>query len=67
MQMTAQAQMAMATATPINDFPFQKTKHDLDWAFFMYIFIFATIVGSLFMYRIFVCCVERSSKDVVLV
>lgn len=66
MQMTAApVQMAMAaTATPINNFPFQKTKLDLDWAVFMYMFILSATIGSIFLYRIFVCCVERSSKDV---
>lgn len=63
-QMAAPVQMAMATATPVNPFPFQKTKADLDWAVFMYIFVFASFIGSVLLYRIFTCCVERSSKDV---
>lgn len=64
MQMAAPVQMAMATATPINPWPLQKTKAELDWAVFMYIFIFGTVVGSILLYRIFSCCMERSSKDV---
>lgn len=49
---------------PKFDFPLQKTKADLDWAVFMYIFIAGTVVGSVFLYRIVSCCVERGSKDV---
>lgn len=65
MDMMTPAQMAAAAApTPtINGFPFQKTKADLDWAVFMYLFIFATVVGSIFLYRIFACCMARSNKD----
>lgn len=57
----------MATAVPFNPFPFQKTKRDLDWAVFMYIFIFGTVVGSALLYRIFDYCMDRTSKDDMLV
>lgn len=50
-----------------NSFPFQKTKLDLDWAVWAYIFFFSVTLGSALVYRVFACCTERSSKDAFLV
>lgn len=56
------ARQAAPTATPF-PFPFQHTKMDLDWAVFMYIFVFCVFVGTVLLGRIITCCTERSNKD----
>lgn len=55
------ARQAAPTATPF-PFPFQHTKMDLDWAVFMYIFVFCVFVGTILLGRIITCCTERA-KD----
>lgn len=54
----------MDAQVQFNSFPLQLTKADLDWAVFMYIFIFGVIIGSALLYRIVSCCVERGSREV---
>lgn len=54
---------AASQQVQFNQFPFQPTKLDLDWAVWAYIFIFSTSIGSAILYRMFACCTERSSKD----
>jgi len=60
--MATQVQMAMPTKT-LHSFPLQRTKDELDWAVFMYLFVFATVVGSTVLYRVFVCYTARSDRD----
>ncbi|KAG6363717.1 hypothetical protein INS49_008820 [Diaporthe citri] len=48
------ARQAAPTATPF-PFPFQHTKMDLDWAVFMYIFVFCVFVGTILLGRIITC------------
>lgn len=50
-------------AVQFNNFPFQKTKPELDWAVWAYLFIFSTVIGSALLYRMFACCTERDSED----
>lgn len=59
--------MAAQTQTQFNSFPLQPTAMDLDWAVFMYIFIFGVAIGSALLYRIVTCCVERGSRNEVMV
>lgn len=53
-----------ATQIQFNSFPFQKTKHDLDWAVFMYLFIFGVMFGSALLYRLCHCFSDRVAFDV---
>lgn len=54
----------MDTRPKFNSWPFQPTKKDLDWAVFMYLFIFGVICGTIILGRIMTACMDRNSKEV---